>query len=192
MFFHLRMVIPLLILLVCLTKGSELIKKLDQVRVRNELNCTNDITKCGPHGECVLEQKTGDLTELICKCDHHYITVKSACDYKQRSQLAAFLLSLFFWQIWSRLVLSGQARWRLYCHWNRQTLGHSHWGNQLHCHQKDDHYKRKEDCWSYPLWLLGVWMYSLYLVDCRLGSHSSHGISWWKWPKPCSLLTHQT
>jgi len=93
MIFHLRMVIPLLILLVCLIEGSEAHE--ETVRVRNELICTNDITKCGPHGECVLEQKTGNRTELICKCDHHYITVKSVCDYKQRSQLAAFLLSLF-------------------------------------------------------------------------------------------------
>ena len=96
MIFRLRKAILLLFLLVCLTEGSKLMQKLDGVCAQNKiLNFTNDITKCGPHGECVLEQMTGNLTESICKCDHHYITVKSVCDYKQRSQLAAFLLSLF-------------------------------------------------------------------------------------------------
>ena len=95
---NLRKAILLLFPLVCLTEGSKLMQKLDGVCTQNKiLNCTNDITKCGPHGECVaIEQKTGNQTEMNCQCDNEYITVKSACDYYvQKSQLAAFLLSLF-------------------------------------------------------------------------------------------------
>ena len=98
MIFYLRKAILLLFLPVCLTEGSKLMQKLDEVSARNKLlNCTNDITKCGPHGECVaIEQKTGNQTEMNCQFDNEYLTVKSACDYYvQKYQLAAFLLSLF-------------------------------------------------------------------------------------------------
>ena len=99
MIFGLRKAILLLFLLVCLTEGSKLMQKLDGVCTQNKiLNCTNDITKCGPHGVCVIKVKTGNpgnQTEMNCQCNNEYITVKSACDYMQKSQLAAFLLSLF-------------------------------------------------------------------------------------------------
>ena len=92
---NLRKAILLLFPLVCLTEGSKLMQKLDEVSARNKLlNCTNDITRCGSHGECVaIEQKTGNQTDMNCQDDQ----------YLQKSQLAAFLLSLFlgrFGAVW--------------------------------------------------------------------------------------------
>ena len=60
--------------------------KLDEVAARNKLpNGTNDITRSGPHA---IEQKTGNRTAR---------TARNSQDdqHTQKSQLTAFLLSLF-------------------------------------------------------------------------------------------------
>lgn len=58
-----------------------------------DVPCKNDF-QCGDHGECV--PFIFNTTENFCVCDDNVINLDNEiCNYKQTSQLVAFLLSFF-------------------------------------------------------------------------------------------------
>eukprot|EP01084_Bolivina_argentea_P053476 98185_1 len=71
-----------------------IIDPITDTRDYNNINCTNSYVACNTHGICVSNHP-----EVGCQCDYGYTTFNSQdstmCNYKQKSQLTAFLLSVF-------------------------------------------------------------------------------------------------
>jgi len=75
----------ILVLMLLLLLGAAAAKKV--------VSCTDINSDCGK-GVCMLPVMT-QPDHLICECDKGYISVTKPCDYFQKSQLVAFLLSFF-------------------------------------------------------------------------------------------------
>ena len=59
-----------------------------------DMDC-QDPDKCGEHGKCIKHIISANETRNQCQCEETYISLEKPCDYKQKRQLVAFLLSLF-------------------------------------------------------------------------------------------------
>ena len=59
-----------------------------------DMDC-QDHDKCGEHGKCIKHMMSANESQNQCQCEETYTSIENPCDYKQKRQLTAFLLSLF-------------------------------------------------------------------------------------------------
>ena len=79
------------IMLLCATAKHTYCHQVDKVNMECQ-----DPDNCGGHGKCIVQEAISvNQSRNQCQCEEAYTSLKSPCDYRQKSQLVAFLLSLF-------------------------------------------------------------------------------------------------